>query len=136
LTRIKALAVIVVLSLNVGACASLSAVGTGISLATKSITNPVTQDELYAIEASIRIAVTALQAYKDACAAGSADKNCRLNVASVQPYTRQIPPLLIQLRGFVKNNDQINATVVYNQLSALYVNLKNAATSVGISMGA
>lgn len=123
------------LGLSLSGCAQLSAVTQGISLATKTISNPVTQEELYAIEASIRIAVTGLQAYKDACAAGSADKNCRANIATIQPYTRQIPPLLVQLRGFVKTNDQINATVVYNQLTSLYVNLKNAALAVGISVG-
>lgn len=131
----KKLLLIAILSLGLGGCAQLSAVGQGISLATKTVTNPVTQDELYAIEASIRIVVTGLQAYKDACVAGSADVHCRANIATIQPYTRQIPPLVIQLRGFVKNNDQINATVIYNQLISLYVNLKNAALAVGINVG-
>lgn len=131
----KRIFLVLALGLSLTGCAQLSAVTQGISLTTKTIANPVTQEELYAIEASIRIAVTGLQAYKDACVQGSADKNCRANIASIQPYTRQIPPLLIQLRGFVKNNDQINATVVYNQLTSLYVNLKNAALAVGISVG-
>lgn len=131
----KKLLLILALGVSLGGCAQLSTITQGISLATKTISNPVTQDELYAIEASIRIAVTGLQAYKEACVRGTADKNCRDNIATVQPYTRQIPSLLVQLRGFVKNNDQINATVVYNQLTSLYVNLKNSALAVGITVG-
>jgi len=133
--KMKKALFVLALSLSLAGCTQLSAVTQGISLATKTVTNPVTQDELYAIEASIRIAVTGLQAYKNACVTGSADKNCRANIATIQPYTRQIPPLVVQLRGFVKNNDQINATVVYNQLISLYVNLKNAALAVGINVG-
>lgn len=123
------------IGLSLAGCAQLSAIGTGISLATKSISNPVTTNELYEIEASIRIAVTALQTYKRACLANAADKQCRNNIAAIQPYTRQLPPLLAQLRSFVKNNDQVNAAVVYNQLATLYTNLKSSALALGVNLG-
>ena len=44
-------------------------------------------------------------------------------------------PLVAQLRGFVDNNDQINATVVYNQLTALYTNAKSIAAAAGVNVG-
>jgi hypothetical protein len=46
-----------------------------------------------------------------------------------------VKPLIVQLRSFVDNNDQINAAVVYNQLRALYVNVKATASQLGINLG-
>lgn len=126
---------IALLALSLGGCAQLSTVGSGISLITKSVTNPVTTQDLYAVEASVRIAVTALQTYKRACLANAADKQCRANIAAIQPYTRQIPPMLAQLRSFVRQNDQVNAAVVYNQLVTLYGNLKASALALGVNLG-
>ncbi len=120
-------------ALSLGACSTLQNLGTAFDLATKSVTNPVTTDDLYKIESGVRIAFTALQTYKDACAQGAADTNCKANVAAVQQYTRQLPPLLAQLRSFVKSNDQINAITIYNQISALIANFKTAASNVGIT---
>lgn len=125
----------IVLGLGLAGCAQLQGIGTGISLATKSITNPVTTQELYQIEASLQIAIVALQTYKKACVANTVDKNCRANIAAIQPYTRQIPPLVAQLRSFVKNNDQVNASVVYNQLITLYATLKTSAANLGVNVG-
>jgi len=118
-----------------GGCAQMQAIGTGISLATKSIANPVTKAEEAQVELAMDTALQALLTYKQACAAGTADKNCKANIAQIQAYTRQIRPMVAQLRTFVDNNDQINATVVYNQLTALYTNVKSAAASLGVSMG-
>lgn len=135
---------LVACSLALSGCAStsfsqigseISAVVSGISLATKSITNPVTVTDLYEIESSISIGFTALQTYKRACLAGAADKNCRANVQAIQVYTKQIPPYLVQLRGFVKNNDQIDAATVYNQLTTLYTNAKTTAANLGVNLG-
>jgi hypothetical protein len=124
------------LSLSLAGCATLEAVTNGISLATKTIANPVTKTEEAQVELALDSAVQILLTYKRACAQGSADKNCRANVAQIQAYTRQIPPLVSQLRTFVDNNDQINATVVYNQLTAIYANMRAASVSLGINVGA
>lgn len=132
----RKVALALILSLSLGACAQLQAVTSGISLATKTITNPVTKTEEAQVELALDTAVQALLAYRKACIAGTADKNCRTNIAQIQAYTRQIPPLVAQLRSFVDNNDQINASVVYNQLTALYTNLKSAATQLGVNLGA
>lgn len=130
----KYLAIIAV-ALSLGGCAQLSAISGGVSLITKTIQNPVTEQELYQIEASLRIATEALLTYRRACLAGSADKHCRANIEAVQPYTRQIKPLLVELRAFVKNDDQINAVVVYNRLSNLYTTIKSSAAQLGIPLG-
>lgn len=126
---------VLTLSLGLAGCAQLQMVTEGISLATKSIANPVTKAEEAQVELALDTAVQALLIYKRACIAGSADKNCKANIAQIQAYTRQVPALVSQLRTFVDNNDQINATVVYNQLTALYTNVKGAAASLGVSLG-
>lgn len=126
----------VVLAISLGGCAQLGTIGTGISLVTKSVTNPVTKQEEAQIELAVDAAISVLRGYKKACLAGTADKACRANIAAIQGYTRQMPPLLSQLRGFVDNNDQVNAVVVYNQLTALYGNFKSAAAQLGYNVGA
>lgn len=127
---------IAMVALSLGGCAQLSAVSGGLSLITKTVQNPVTEKELYQIEASLRILTEALLTYRRACIAGSADLRCRENIAAIQPYTKQIPPMLTQLRMFVKNNDQINAVVIYNQLTQLYTNVKSSAAQLGVPLGA
>jgi len=130
----KKLIVIGLLALSLGGCAQLQAVGTGVSLATKSVANPVTKQELYEIEASIQIAVVALRTYRKACEQNAVDSACRANIRAIQPYTRGLVPLLTQLRSFVKQNDQVNAWVAYNQLVTLYTNLKSTATNLGMKV--
>ena len=122
------------LALGLAGCSSLGNVGTAISLATKSVTNPVTRTEEVQIEAAIDAAIIVLQGYKTACLQGTADKNCRANIKAIQLYTRQMPPLIAQLRTFVDTNDQINAIVVYNQLTTLYGNFKNSAAQLGYNV--
>jgi hypothetical protein len=127
---------IAMVALSLGGCAQLSAISGGLSLVTKTIQNPVTETELYQIEASIRILTEALLTYRRACIAGSADLRCRENIEAIQPYTKQVPTLLTQLRQFVRTNDQINAVVIYNQLTQLYTNVKSSAAQLGIPLGA
>lgn len=121
--------------LSLGGCITLSELGSGISLVSKSITNPVTPMEEVQLELGIDAAITALKGYKTACAQGTADKPCKANIAAIQQYTTQMPPLIAQLRGFVDTNNQINAVVVYNQLTALYTNFKTSASQLGYNVG-
>lgn len=130
---------VLLLALALGGCAAngtLGTIGTGLSLVTKSVTNPVTKSEEAQVELAIDAAVVALRGYKTACAQGTADKSCRANIAAIQRYTRQMPSLLVQLRGFVDNNNQLNAVVVYNQLVSLYANFKTSAANLGYNVGA
>lgn len=131
----KRIALAVLLALSLGGCAQLSAISGGISLVTKSVTNPVTENELFQIEASINILVKGLVAYRRACLAGNADKHCRSNILAIQPYTKEVPVYLVQLRTFVKNNDQINAANTYNTLVTLYGNAKDTALRLGVNLG-
>src|SRR5690242_3135518 len=116
-------------------CAQLSAIEGAVSLGTASIANPVTPAREAQIEAGFDAALQLLLAYKRSCAAGHADVNCKQNIALVQPYTRQAGVLVKQLRSFVDNNDQINAVVVFNQLSALYGDMKATAATAGVNLG-
>lgn len=119
-----------------GGCAQLQTLESGISLATKSIANPVTKTEEAQVELAMDTAVKALQAYKQACKQNVADKNCKANIKQIQAYTQQVPSLIGLLRNFVDNNDQVNASVVYNQLVALYGNVKSFAATAGVNLGA
>lgn len=126
---------IAVLALTLSGCASLGNLGTAISIGTKSIANPVTRTEEVQIEAAIDAAIIVLKGYKQACIQGNADKPCKANIRAIQLYTRQMPPLIAQFRTFVDTNDQINAIVVYNQLTSLYANFKNSAAQLGYNVG-
>jgi hypothetical protein len=123
-------------ALSLGGCAQLQTLGTLSDIATKSIANPVTKDDLYRIDAGITILVAGLNTYKKACVENLVDANCYANVAAIQVYTRQVPPYLAQLHRFVRQNDQVNAVVVYNQLSSLFNIVRNEATARGVKTGA
>lgn len=131
----KKLLTVLALSLALAGCAQLQAITTGVSLATASVSNPVTPTKEGEIELALDSAIQVLKTYKAACIAGGADVNCKDNIRQIQAYTRQIKPMVVQLRGFVDSNDQVNAVVVYNQLTTLYTNMKAAASSLGVSLG-
>lgn len=131
----KRIILAITLSFALAGCAQLQTLTAGISLATKSIVNPVTPSDEAKLEVAVGAAIDLLQAYKKACVAGTADKNCRDNIKQIQAYTVQVKPMIAQLRSFVDNNDQINASVVFNQLSALYTNVKKAASDLGMNLG-
>lgn len=108
----------------------------GLKLITSSAGNPVTPDVLYQVENTITVAFAGLNAYRRACVLNAVDLRCRENIRAIQPFTRKIPPLLTQLRTFVRVNDQVNAVVVYNELVQLVSNLKSLADAKGIQIGA
>lgn len=137
---LRNIAVLALLALGpvLGGCQSggfLQQAQQAVQIVSKSYTNPVTQNDLYAGETFLNAAIKELLAYKRLCAQGQVDTNCRSNVAAIQAYTRQIPPLLTQARGFVRNNDQVNAVVVWNQFVQLKDNLLAAAASLGVKIG-
>src|SRR4051812_43839160 len=96
-------------------CAGGSVLTGGTSL-TAPITNPVTPAVLYDIENGFRAATAGLLTYRRLCLAGKADVHCRGNIARIQVYSRAAKPMIVQLRAFVKANDQVNAIDVVNQL--------------------
>jgi len=132
---VKRIVIVLALTLSLGACAQLQTLQNVAKFATATITNPVTKEMEAQIELGFDAALQILLSYRRACIAGTADVNCRRNIEIIQPYTRQAKPLIAQLRSFVDNNDQVNATVAYNQLVALYGNLKRSAAEVGMNIG-
>lgn len=126
---------VLTLGLALGGCAQLTAIENGISLASKTAANPVTKDDLYKVESSVQIIFTALKTYKASCVKGLVDARCKQNIAAIQQYTVQLPPYLAQLRSFVRTNDQVNAAVVYNQLTTLYANARQTAVALGVNLG-
>jgi len=132
---IAAFMALVLIGPLVGGCAQLQALSNAANLSTASVANPITMDKLFEIEASLKIAISALQTYKKACAANAADKVCRANVAAIQVYTRQFKPYFLQLRAFVRNNDQINAANTYQALVNIYNQAQATAVNLGVSIG-
>lgn len=132
----RKLALALVLSVSLAGCAQLQTASNLMNIATTSIDNPVTAEKMYQIEASLRIAVEALLTYRRACIAGNADLRCRENIEAIQPYTRQVPPLLAELRSFYRQDDKVNALVVYKRLGNIYNNIVTQAAQRGVNIGA
>lgn len=131
----KRLAIIVALSVALGGCAQWENFKTAVEVVTTSIANPVTKKDLYVVESGVLIAFKALNAYRTACVQGLVDTHCKANIAILQTYTKQLPPYLSQLRGFVKNNDQVDAKVVYEQIKTLLANIRSTSAALGVNMG-
>jgi len=127
--------IVLALTLSVAGCAQLQTLQSLAHFSTATISNPVTKEMEAQIELGFDAAIQILLSYRRACIAGNADVNCRRNIEVIQPYTRQAKPLIVQLRSFVDNNDQVNAVVAYNQLVGLYGNLKASAAAVGMNVG-
>lgn len=129
----KKLWLVPVMALGLAGCAT-DQISTAIKAVTVGVTYPVTKSDLYTFENGMIIAFAGLNAYKKACIAEAADVNCKSNIASMQVYTRQLPPLLAQVRAFIKSGDTINATTAYNTLLAVYGNFKNIAIANGVKV--
>lgn len=131
----KKLLLAVVVAFSLGGCASLGNIGTAISIGTSSIVNPVTPTRLYQLENTATVVFAGLNSWKTSCVQGLIPQVCKQQIASVQVYTRQIPPYLTKLRQFVKNNDQVNAIVVWNNVSDIISLVKSQAAAGGVSVG-
>lgn len=125
----------VTLALSLAGCATLQNIQTAMQLGTASVTNPVTPERLNQAENAMILVFTGLNAWKTSCKNGVIPASCRDQIASVQVYTRKLKPLLVELRGFVKNNDQVNAFVAFNTFSSLISTVKTQAAQNGVSVG-
>lgn len=123
------------LSLSLGACAQLKTIETAVQLGTASVANPVTKDRLYQMENAVVVVFSGLNAWKKACVSGAIPVVCKQQIRTVQIYTMQIKPYLADLRKFVKTNDQVNATVVFNQLTDVIALVKGKAADAGQNVG-
>jgi hypothetical protein len=135
----KKIIIALVASLSLSACAQLENAKSIIQLGTATIANPVTKTRLYQAESAATLVVAGLQAWKKSCIRGLINANCKQEIAEVQRYSSQIPPYLTQLRLFIKNNDQVNATIVFNNISSLISTIKvqaqNSSTAANIDLG-
>lgn len=99
---------------------------------TQSIQNPVTAKELYEVENGLVLAVVSLNVYKDKCIRKEIDRSCRVTIAKLQVYTRKAKPLIVNLRKFVRENDQVNAKVVFNSVYSLFTEFRALAVAKGV----
>jgi len=130
--RLKLAAALVAVSLALGGCQFFSKLQTFAELGTASVQNPVTRERLQKIEAGAVLVFQAMNSWRDACEAGTINANCREQIRAVQVYTMQIPPYLRELRAFVRKNDQVNAIVVFNQITDLIGIVKGKAAENGV----
>lgn len=132
---------VALVALSLGACASipglpsLQSIQTAVSLGTASVANPVTPERLDQAENALILVFTGLNAWKASCKNGVIPATCKDQIASVQVYTRKLKPLLVEARGFVKNNDQVNAFVAFNTLSSLIGTVRTQAAQSGVQIG-
>lgn len=112
-------------------CAGLQ---NSIDLAQEAFTprpNPITHEQLYEVENGMVIAVTGLNVYKKLCIRKVIDRSCRDTVAHLQTYTRKAKPILVNLRKFVKENDQVNAPIAYATIKQTLADLKRETPVIG-----
>lgn len=129
------LLIVPLLCLSLGGCATIQAVETAVQLGTASIANPVTKERLYQVESAITIVFVGLNTWKDQCKRGTIPASCKDQIGHAQVYTRQFPLYLTRLRAFVKNNDQVNAVVVFNQIIDTISAVKAQAATNNIKIG-
>lgn len=132
---------VALVALSLGACASipglpsLQSIETAIHLGTTSVNNPVTPERLDQAENALVLVFTGLNAWKASCKNGAIPPICRDQIASVQVYTRKLPPILKELRVFVRNNDQVNAFIAFNTFSNLIATVRTQAAQNGVTIG-
>jgi hypothetical protein len=131
----KRFALILALTVALGGCQFFKNVETAFQLGTASVANPVTKTRLNEMESAVTLVFAGLNAWKQSCKQGLIPPDCKQQIAMVQVYTRQVPPYLAQLRAFVKNDDQINATVMFNNITALVGTIKSQAAGSGVNIG-
>src|SRR6185436_14795535 len=131
----RKLLAICMVALTLGGCAQLQAARTALELGTVSVANPVTPERLYQIESTVSLVFVGLNTWKKSCIAGLIPESCKQQIRTVQIYTMQIPPYLKELRKFVRTNDQVNAAVVFNQLTDIIGIVRGQAASAGQSLG-
>ena len=99
---------------------------------TQNYNNPITPDRLYAAENGAIVVFAGLNAYKQSCALNVIPQSCRKVIGRMQVVTRQIPPYLRQLRAFVRNNDQVNAIIAYNEVQKLIASARSMQARNGV----
>lgn len=101
---------------------------------TQSVQNPITRAHLYRLENGLIVGVSALNSYKRLCEQKVIGPQCITVVQRLQVYVARARPALRSLRTFVRNNDQVNARVVYNTLANVISEFRTEAATAGINL--
>lgn len=131
--------ILLLAALSLGGCANLPSaetIKTAIHFGTASVANPVTPERLNLMENGAKVLFAGLNAWKQSCVQGLINATCKQQIRSVQIYTLQIKPYLVELRQFVRNNDQVNAITVFNQLTEIIGVVKSKAAAGGQTLSA
>lgn len=123
------------LALALSGCATAQKLFEAATTVTASVNNPVTPTMLYNVENGMIVAFAALNAYRSSCQQGLIPPSCRAIIARIQAYTRRLPPMIAELRRFVRTNDQVNAIIAYNLVVTLIQDFRAEATASGIALG-
>lgn len=129
----KRLFIVPVLCLALGGCffPTMEQIKTVMTIGTASIANPVTKDRLNTMERAVIVVFKGLNAWKRSCVEGALPESCKQQIRAVQIYTLQINPYLADVRRFVKENDQVNAVVAFNQLTEILGIVRGKAADAG-----
>jgi len=131
----KRFLIVFILAMPLGGCLTFQDISNVANVATASVSNPVTKENLKAVEDGATVTFAALGAYKRVCVSRTIDQSCRTVIQKLQVYTRKLPPLLVSLRAFIRDNDQINAVIVYNTIKQLVSDFKSVASSNNVPLG-
>lgn len=116
-------------ALALSGCANLGPLA---NFVTNGVGNPVTPEMVYRTEQTMIIAVSGLNAYKQACIAKSIAQTCRATIAKLQTYTRPAAQAIKDLRAAVRANDQVTAIASYNLVIKLMDDFKSTAVAAGV----
>jgi hypothetical protein len=110
-------------------CAGLA---DGFKFATASVENPVTPAMMYDVENGLRVATAGLLTYRRLCILKKVDVHCRANIEKIQVYSRAAKPVLVNLRAYVRDNDQVNAISAFNTLRQIIADINTAKAAAGV----
>lgn len=131
----KRIIALVLVAFTLSACGpQLEALKTAVKFGAASVQNPVTKDRLREVEAGVTILFVGLNAWRSSCVRGLIPDTCEQQIRTVQIYTMQIPPYLKELRRFVRQNDQVNAVVVFNELTSIIALVKAKGAESGVNL--
>lgn len=128
------LSLLAILVLPQGGCQYFAKLQTFVELGTASVANPVTKERLQKIEAGATLVFAGMNAWRDACEAGQINAGCIEQIRAVQVYTRALEQQVPRLRIFVRKNDQVNASVVFNEISGLISAVRGKAAENGVAI--
>lgn len=123
---------VLVLALALGGCEEFKRFADAIPAITQGIEQPISRDTLADVESGFIVVFAALNAYKESCVRKAIPQSCKNVIEQMQAYTVMLPPLIRNLRMFVKNNDQVNALTVYRTVTGLMDDLKQVGRSANV----